>query len=260
MNTVNVKRNPYDWINPVDEPTLFAGRKEELATIEEHLSRLADTKPIVPMVAVVGERRVGKTSMLRRIDGICQQYGLKSILASLGDVTAGSTWEFWHELFSRLLLAAREDGILIPSDTERHMGFRTLAGQSEAQTTTVAIRDLWFPSAYAAQPSQTPPDYVLGHDLEQFVKAFLEIGRKGIVVMLDEAHLLGNAQGIKQQIRHAVHETDRCGIVFAGEPELGRMFNLPTEPFFGQARVVPLKNFTNLDDVAECALLPLSQV
>ena len=58
---MKAKTNPYDWINPVVHQALFAGRREELAIIEEQIARLATATPILPMVAVIGERRVGKT-------------------------------------------------------------------------------------------------------------------------------------------------------------------------------------------------------
>lgn len=252
------RKNPYDWINPLNDPDLFAGRREELATMEEQLSRLAGAKPIIPMVAIIGERRVGKTSVLRRTQGICQQHGIKSVSASVSNVMVADPWEFWHEVFSQLILAARDAGIRVPPDTEQHMGFSTRTTEASSRAALGEIHDLWFPPAYAARQSVAPADYIIAHDLTAFIEACVQAGHQGLVLILDEAHLLGSAQGIKQQIRHAVQETDRCGVVFAGEPQLGRMFTAADEPFFGQARVVPLKNFTNPDDVAECALLPLS--
>lgn len=262
MAITSTKTNPYDWINPVVDPGLFAGRKEELATIEEEIARLAAAKPIVPMVAVIGERRVGKTSLLRRVEGICQEHHLRAVQMSLEDTSATDAWEFWHELFSRLIIAARDVGISLPPDTEKHMGFPTTARQAGDQAKQAVIRDLWFPSAYemhfSTSGSMKLRDYIVQHDLNEFTKAFLEAGYQGVLLMLDEAHLLINAQETKQQIRHTVQETGRCGVICAGESRLAIMFTDPSEPFFGQARVVSLRNFTNVDDVAECALLPLS--
>ena len=97
----NSKKNPYDWINPIVEAKLFAGRRKELDTIEEEIKRLADAKPIIPMIAVVGERRVGKTSLMRRIEEMCHKYRLLAIVTSITNTIAGDSWYFWQEIFSK---------------------------------------------------------------------------------------------------------------------------------------------------------------
>ena len=74
MTSRTVAPNPYDYVNEVSNPDLFAGRREELAQIEEEVSRLAATQAIAPMVAVTGERRIGKTSISLRAQEICEKY------------------------------------------------------------------------------------------------------------------------------------------------------------------------------------------
>jgi tetratricopeptide (TPR) repeat protein len=68
-----------------------------------------------------------------------------------------------------------------------------------------------------------------------------------------------NSPGVKQQLRNIIHSVANCGIVFAGETRLAHMFTDASEPFYGQANVIPLGNFIDLDDVAECVLLPLEE-
>lgn len=98
-----------------------------------------------------------------------------------------------------------------------------------------------------------------GNDLEKIIKAFKEVGYDGLILILDEAHVLLDSQGIKQQIRNTIQKLANCGIVFAGETKLGHMFTNPSEPFFGQANVIPLGNFIVQDEVVQCALLPLKE-
>ena len=56
---MNKAPNPYDYVYEVADPALFAGRREELAQLDEEVARLADVHPVAPMVAIVGERRIG---------------------------------------------------------------------------------------------------------------------------------------------------------------------------------------------------------
>ena len=40
MENQSKRGNPYDWIGPVVDSALFAGREEELKTIEDEIARL----------------------------------------------------------------------------------------------------------------------------------------------------------------------------------------------------------------------------
>ena len=263
MATHNPKKNPYDWINPIVEAKLFAGRRKELDTVEEEIARLADAKPIIPMIAIVGERRVGKTSLMRRVEEMCRKYQLLAILTSVTNTIANDAWYFWQEIFSNLLFHAEKAGILLDPEAKRHFGFQIPRKEESAQTDHVVMGDLWFPKAYSMHLATSGPpgltNLILEHDMKTIIDGLLVAGYQGILLMLDEAQVLMEAQDIKQQVLYVVREANRCGIIFAGESRLSTMFTEPLEPFFSQARVVSLKSFTNVSDVAECALLPLSK-
>lgn len=102
----NKKTNPYDWTNPVLDPKLFAGREAELEGIKGEISKLASENPIVPMIGLLGERRVGKTSMLFRISEMCEKMLLLPVEVCVDDMMAKDPWEFWQEVFSNLLICA----------------------------------------------------------------------------------------------------------------------------------------------------------
>ena len=61
------RTNPYDWQLPVADPKLFAGRTEELSIVGQQISRMASPNPIATSVVIIGERSVGKTSIIIRI-------------------------------------------------------------------------------------------------------------------------------------------------------------------------------------------------
>jgi len=264
---VHVRSSPYDWRFPVADPSLFAGRSDELSIVEKEIARLTSASPIPPVIAVIGERRVGKTSLLTRIKEICEGYSLVNVCVSIEDHMVDDTWEFWHEVFSKLLIHTREKGALISGGDRVGIGFGFLTPQQHAETQTRPVvlkaEDLWFSNAYgkrlSEQISENPASYLIQHELNMISKCFLQLNCKGMLLMFDEAHKLLPSREIMQQIRHAVHQTERCGLVFAGETEATRMFSEPSEPFFGQVSVVPLRNFTSYDDIAACALLPLTE-
>jgi predicted AAA+ superfamily ATPase len=59
--------NPYDFISPVKDPELFAGRHDELKEIEYYLQLSKNDKPKYFHLALVGPRSAGKTSLLNMI-------------------------------------------------------------------------------------------------------------------------------------------------------------------------------------------------
>ncbi|MFC1965466.1 hypothetical protein ACFLWI_00735 [Chloroflexota bacterium] len=70
------KFNPYDWIHEVTNPEMFAGRKDEIASIENEILQLLSDTPISPIISIVGVRRVGKTSLLNQIHSTTRNHNL----------------------------------------------------------------------------------------------------------------------------------------------------------------------------------------
>ena len=69
MDSKTIAPNPYDYINEVRNSALFAGRREELAQLEEEVAALAAAQGIPPMVAIVGERRIGQDERITQGTG-----------------------------------------------------------------------------------------------------------------------------------------------------------------------------------------------
>jgi tetratricopeptide (TPR) repeat protein len=61
-----------------------------------------------------------------------------------------------------------------------------------------------------------------------------------------------------EQIRFATQGVTGIGVLFSGELQLSSLFSDPKEPLYAQAKVVLMQNLTDLNDIAECSLLPIS--
>ncbi len=250
--------NPYDYMHPVIERRLFAGRADELATIEEEALRLCSDAPIAPLVAVIGERRVGKTSILRQAAEALASHNLLPVIISLTDPIAASPWEFWREVFDGIVRAASNAGIIeFPTELPT-LGFKTKPDSVKSGRGLEYVERLQFFRLFSAGTRVLPPR-VIQDDLEVLCECIAEGGFSGIILMIDEAHLMVESREISQQIRYAVSEAAKCGIVFAGEPILSQMFNDASQPLYAQARIIQLGNFREMSDIIECAILPLSE-
>ena len=246
--------NPYDYINEVSNPALFAGRREELAQLEEEVARLAAAQPIPPMVAIVGERRIGKTSASLRVQEICESYRVLTLRVSLTDITAEDSWEFWHEIFHGLRSIVRSQ--LNPNTRSSALGLGTVEGNAQIRFNET---ELGFFTAYTHRTAPVPPNPVVYESLRSLIAEIVGRDQKGVLLIIDEAHLLVPNRGITQQLRFAIREAGSCGMVFVGEPELAQLFAHHEQPLFAQGKVISLTNFATQRDIAECALLPLAE-
>jgi predicted AAA+ superfamily ATPase len=93
------KINPYDYIRPVVNRDLFAGRREELQTIHEEIQKLTGEVWNSPIIALLGNRRVGKTSILLRIEEMCEEEGLISARIAVTRASKANEWDFWRNIF-----------------------------------------------------------------------------------------------------------------------------------------------------------------
>ena len=254
MDSMSKRSNPYDYINEVTDPDLFAGRRQELAQIGEDVANLSAGHSSAPLIAIAGERRIGKTSASLRVLEICEEYNVFSLRVSLTDLTAAQPWEFWYEVFYGMLSKARSNFDVI----EPTMGFQ-LEREVENPRFTLTEDQLQFFSYYNARNSQVPQSHLVNDGLSSLVNSIVDSGNRGILLVIDEAHLLLNNRILIQQLRSAIREAGKIGVVFVGETELSKLFAEHEQPLFAQGTVIPFKNFSNQADVAECALLPLEE-
>ena len=99
---------------------------------------------------------------------------------------------------------------------------------------------LGFFSAYGNRPAIVPPNNLVYGGLRALVDAICESNRNGVLLIIDEAHLLVKNRVMMQQLRFAIREAGRCGVAFVGETELAQLFADRAQPLFAQGRVIPL--------------------
>jgi tetratricopeptide (TPR) repeat protein len=259
--TTAKRPNPYDYVADVKDPRLFAGRQAELALIGDELLRVKATPPFFPIIALVGERRVGKTSILHRVTEFALDHRILPCHVNLVSAVAGDPWEFWHDTLQAILTAAFKVGAVHDGGASNPFGFHLPTAPSPVAGSP--IPDLFFARLYQSRPpiggAPLPPAAALVNDLRSLLHPVTQVGYLGALLLFDEAHLLSPASDVNQQLRHVVRTVEGLALVFSGEPVLNQMFTDPSAPFYLQAKVVPAGNFMKKEDMAECALLPLTE-
>lgn len=262
MAEEQIKSNPYDWEHEVTDPNLFAGREEEITRIERELARLLPTPFISPKIAVVGKRRVGKTSLLWKIKQECGKYPFLGVIITLSHRNVAiDPWEFWRLVFQQTQLELIELGLVRKQGGEEGLGFR-VDRKDDTDSLTRYFEQQQFDKAYGQYISKsgiTVLDYQLVlSDLQLLCDGIMSHGYRGIVLLIDEADLLIDSYEVTQLLRQ-VSKNIRFGILFAGETETSRLFTDPSQPLYLQGIVMPLENFRSNTDVTKCALLPLNK-
>jgi hypothetical protein len=130
--TAAIHANPYNFVADIKDRQLFAGRRSEIAVIREELARLASANPTSPIVALVGERRVGKTSLLHRISEISAELNVFSCIIPITSLLARSAGEFWFEVFQRLLSSVTAAEAIIDEDIRPTESKREQAARPQA--------------------------------------------------------------------------------------------------------------------------------
>ena len=169
-------------------------------------------------------------------------------------MTAADPWAFWHEVFYGLLTRARREFNAAGST----QGLRA-ENLEETPQLTLNEAQVEFFGAYEGHRVSVPPTYLINEGLRDIVGSIIGCGQEAVLLIIDEAHLLVGNHVLTQQLRSAIREAGRCGIVFVGETELAQVFADKSQPLFAQGQVVPFENFAAQADVAECALLPLRE-
>lgn len=204
--------SPFPYQGPL-EPTEVHGRD---ALIDDLIQRITSRR----VTALLGPRRYGKTSVLRRL------------AADLAEVT--TVWVDLYEVTSMADVAVRFDDALSAT-----------AGRFAAAARAVAIGlavNLGVVKVELTGPARNRPDPALAfHGLLGVLVATAT--REPTLLVVDEFSSIGRVAGAAGALRTTLqHHYSDLGIVFAGShPSMMRtLFTARPEPFYGQADLVEI--------------------
>ena len=136
--------NPYDFINPIRDPKLFAGRQEELKEIDYYLELSRSKAPKYTHLALIGERASGKTSLLNMVEYKANEKGFLSVKIPLNKETSTSDVLFFKEVLDGIMTKGAEKGMYGGIKGKTYRSFRRLIDNLDVR---VAV-PLHFGTAY----------------------------------------------------------------------------------------------------------------
>jgi hypothetical protein len=205
--------SPFPYQGPLD-PALVTGRDE----LVERLVAQVTTRRVT---ALLGPRRYGKTSVLRRL------------AAELSEMAV--VWVDLYEVSSAADVAARLDGALAAhSEGPFARALRSVAATLSLNLGLLRVE-------LRAAPRDRPDAYLALHSLLEVLVRTAE--RHETLLVLDEFSSITRAEGAAGALRTALqHHYRELGIVFAGShPSMMRtLFTSRQEPFYGQAELLDI--------------------
>jgi uncharacterized protein len=220
-----VEPSPFPYQGPL-EPHEVQGRDDLVADL---VGRITTRR----VTALLGPRRYGKTSVLRRV------------AAELAEVT--TLWVDLYEVTSLADVAARFDDAL-GATTGR------FAATARRVAATVSI-NIGVVKVELAGPARSRPDPVL------VLRALLDVvvstaTSEPTLLVIDEFSSISRVAGAAGALRTALQPHYRdLGLVFAGsQPSMMRtLFSARPEPFYGQADLVEIEPLatTAIDETVE---------
>jgi hypothetical protein len=205
--------SPFRYQGPLD-PSGVQGRAELLADLVARVTARRVT-------ALIGPRRYGKTSVLRRL------------AAELTEIS--TVWVDLYEVTSMADLVFRLDAALAAADAAFTTDAQQLAASLELNLGVARVE--------FARPTRDRPDPVarLGLLLDVLVTTAT---RRPTLLVLDEFSSIAGVNGAAGALRTALqHHYTEMGIVFAGSmPSVMReLFTSRLEPFYAQADLVTIE-------------------
>jgi len=259
MSSAERMFNPYDFVNPIRDPELFAGRHEELEEIEYYLKLSKSEKPKYFHLALVGPRSVGKTSLLNMIEHMANKLGLLTVKIPLNTETVKNDILFFKEVFDGIVTRGAERGMYGGLRGKIYKSFRKVIDLLDIK---VEI-PLLFGSAYVGlrrgQNVAGIPQHVLIHDLREIYEEARKRGILTIVLLFDECDLLAQNEVVLQKIRNAFMEVKGYILVFSGTEKMFSAISDVFSPIPRFFKRVNVQNFKNIKETEECLLKPLTE-
>ncbi len=221
--------SPFPFYGPL-EPEQVEGRADLIADLTARLTARRVT-------ALIGPRRYGKTSVLRKV------------MADLDEGGASVLWFDLYEVSSMADLAIRIDEGMKASGLVEATS--PLGSALQAIADRISL-DIGFVRVRLTGPAAQRPDPIgVVHGQLEAITSLA--ARLPLIVVFDEFSSIQGVDGAAGLLRtHLQHHYQEVGLVFAGsEPSMMmQLFTDQAQPFYAQAELIVIQPFTSTEVVS----------
>ena len=249
--------NPYSR-QPVKQRRGLADRRIETDRIEYYLGlTLAGHSP---HIALIGERGVGKTSLLNAAQTIADEKGLLTVRIDLNEDKASSPGRFWYDFYSTLLLAAGRAGCWGGSHGEIYRALFAMIHMGQPAPIDMTV--LQFPQIFAHHLSNLDAvncvDALIVQDLQTVLdEATKGLNLRGLAILIDEADCIGTNVSLLQMFRNIFQRIDSVALVLAGTDAIFPRISEVFSPIPRQFHRISVEAFGSWADTWNLVCAPL---
>lgn len=250
--------NPYRR-SPIRKRHYLAGRERELKSIQYYLSLTASGQN--PHLALIGQRGVGKTSLLNGAESIARESKLLSVRLDMNEQKASSPGRFWHDLYQTLALSMVKIGCWGGIQGPVYANILQMLYSPQPGNLQNAVMQVpyLFSCSQGNIDSFECPDALVESDLDICVSELKSMGFSGIAFLIDEADCLGKNISLLQMFRNIFQVVEHCSLILAGTdavfPALSEVFS----PIPRQFHRIDVKPFASWSDTEELVKRPLTK-
>ena len=249
--------NPFSR-QPIRKTDQLAGRRNELRTIRYYLTLTASGQS--PHLALIGQRGVGKTSLLNGTENTATELKLLPVRIDLNEQKVRSPGEFWHDLYATLILELAKVGCWgglqgpIYADLFKMMHAR----QQPSSLDRVVLQIPFAFSCHQGEPHTfLCVDALVKHDFLSCLEELKHKGYVGVALLVDEADCLGANVALLQMLRNIFQVVPRFSLILAGTEAIFPSISEVFSPIPRQFHRIDVKPFEHPDDTHQLVLKPL---
>lgn len=251
--------NPYDFANPVDDPNLFAGRKNALDEISYYLDHAKFALRAINL-AIIGGRASGKTSVLNMIQHEAKHRGFCVVRIDLDESDSQSQLIFFHKIFDGIITTACIDGYYEGVHGQIYDNYRTIV-DSYGLNGKFETCPFVFPSQYAKAMNVGNINAQLSDiAFKKDIISIQETIRKPIIIIMDECDVLGNSRVNLEKLRNIFMNIRGFMLVLTGTEALFPLIDDVFSPIIRQFKKINVGPFDKEEETRDCVRKPLQNL
>jgi len=248
--------NPYKR-SPIKKLEDLAGRARERKTIRYYLNLTASGDS--PHLALIGQRGVGKTSLLNGAESIARDLKLLPVRLDMNELKARSPGRFWHDLYQTLALSMVRAGCWGGEHGTIYEELLRMMHSRQPGSLEKAVMQI--PYVFSCHRGNIDdfecPDALVVNDFNTCRTELCGIGLAGIALLIDEADCLGKNVPLLQMFRNIFQIVEHCSLLLAGTeavfPALSEVFS----PIPRQFHRIDVRPFARWSDTMELVVHPI---
>jgi hypothetical protein len=229
--------------SPLNDINLFAGRKSEINYIRYNLS-----KDIIPSLMFVGERGVGKTSLLNYSEKYAKFLGIISVRINLTSKDTENVKYFFARIFLQTCLKLIENNFLggvggiIHNILKKYQIDVSLLEAHEKMFETL------LPNSYFTIESLISDFSTISQLMNESGKEF-----KKLIILIDEVEKIYDSQEIIENIRYFIQNPDSyVSFIFSGDKSYQtKQWEVIFQTYRGVIEIIDIDNFQSNQDVED---------